>query len=152
MSETNTGRCHCGNIETAYAHHHGNEIPVRACSCGYCVKHGGVWTSDPNGSLKVRVADSGALTRYQFGTRTADFYVCGRCGVVPVVVSTIEQRACAVVNVNTFEGVDAGRLNRTVTDFDGEGTGERLQRRQRNWIPVVEFLAPGRRSPGVTSR
>lgn len=137
MTETITGRCHCGNIQIEFTHHHGNEIPVRACSCDFCRKHGGVWTSDPNGGLRVHVVDGADLCRYRFGTRTADFFVCSRCGVVPVVVSTIDDRDHAVVNVNTLEDVDAARLAKSVTDFDGEDTGERLQRRGRNWIPDV---------------
>lgn len=139
MTETITGRCHCGNIEIEFTHQHGSEIPVRDCSCDFCTKHGGVWTSDPKGKLRVEISDGSALSKYHFGTGTANFYVCSRCGVVPVVISTIEKRDYAVVNVNTFQGIDVGRLNRSVTDFDGEATGERLQRRSRNWIPDVEL-------------
>lgn len=137
MSETITGRCHCGNIHIEFTHQHGNQILVRACSCDFCRKHGGVWTSDPHGSLRVHVADGADLYKYRFGTGTADFFVCSRCGVVPAVVSSIDDRDHAVVNVNTFENVDAARLAKSVTDFDGEGIGERLQRRGRNWIPDV---------------
>ena len=38
-----------------------------------------------------------------------------------------------------FEGVDPALLRRTRTNFDGEGTDSRLDRRQRNWIGSVTF-------------
>ena len=68
---------------------------------------------------------------------TAEFYMCSTCGVVPLVTSTIEANEYAVVNVNTFEGADKSHLDSTVTDFDGENIGDRLQRRSQNWIPRV---------------
>ena len=132
------GRCHCGNIRFAlHLPASGSRIPVRACGCTFCRKHGGVYTSDPKGRLEVRVADEGRVTNYRFGTGTADFHVCSTCGVVPVVTSTIEGRRYAVVNVNCFEGVGPAELDRSESDFEGEATETRLARRQRNWIPDV---------------
>ena len=80
------------------------------------------------------------MSKYAFGTKTADFHVCARCGVVPVVSSRIDGRLYAVVSVNAFEGIDAARLKRSPANFDGEGTDSRLERRKRNWIPNVEFM------------
>ena len=79
------------------------------------------------------------MSKYRFGTATADFYVCARCGVAPFVTSAIDGGLYAVVNVNTFEGIDPATLVRTATHFDGEGAGERLDRRKRNWIPRVRI-------------
>jgi hypothetical protein len=62
---------------------------------------------------------------------------------VPFVTSAIDDRLYAVVNANTFEGIDPATLVRTATSFDGEGTGERLERRKRNWIRTVRILAAG---------
>jgi hypothetical protein len=134
-----TGRCHCGNIAFSLTWE-SREIPARACGCTFCVKHGGVWTSNPRGSLKVTVQDPAVVSKYAFGTKTADFHVCARCGIVPVVTSRIDGRVYAVVSVNAFEGVEASRLRRSPADFDGEGTDSRLERRKRNWIPTVEFV------------
>jgi len=132
------GRCHCGNIEYEFWWpDSGPEIPVRACSCTFCIKHGGVYTSHPSGRLEVRIADEGLLCRYSFDTKTAEFYVCASCGVVPFVTSTIGGHQYAVVNVNTFENVDRSALKSSVTDFEGESVGQRLTRRQRNWIGNV---------------
>ena len=134
------GRCHCGNISFSLEWDpQPAEIPARACGCTFCVKHGGVWTSNPKGALSVSIAERHAVSVYNFGTKTADFHVCARCGVVPVVTSRIDGRVYAVVSVNAFEGIEPARLKRAPANFDGEGTDSRLERRRRNWIPNVAF-------------
>jgi hypothetical protein len=134
------GKCHCGNLSFTLAWEPDPvEIPARACGCSFCVKHGGVWTSYPRGVLKVAVQDRKRVSAYAFGTKTAEFHVCASCGVVPVVTSRIEGRLYAVVSVNALENVDPARLRRAPANFDGEGEGERLERRKRNWIGAVEF-------------
>ena len=136
------GSCHCGNISFELTWEPDpTEIPARACGCTFCRKHGGVWTSNPTGRLKVAVKDSKHLSRYSFGTGTADFNVCSRCGAVPVVTSEIAGQLYAVVSVNAFDNVDASLLRRKPISFDGEDVDSRLARRQRNWIGAVEFLA-----------
>ena len=132
------GKCHCGNITYVLRWpDEGSAIPVRACSCSFCMKHGGTYTSHRDAELAAVVHDEGHLTRYRFGTETADFHLCSRCGVVPFVTSRIEDKLYAVVNVNSFEDIDPAAFVRAVTDFDGETTESRLDRRKRNWIPSV---------------
>ena len=135
------GTCHCGNIIFALDWEPSpSKIPARACGCSFCTKHGGVWTSAPRGALKITVKEPALVSRYAFGTRTAEFHVCSRCGVVPVVTSEIEGRLYAVVNVNTFDAVEPALLQSSTANFDGEGTDSRLARRARNWIGNVQFL------------
>lgn len=135
------GSCHCGNISFSLAWDPDPaEIPARACTCSFCTKHGGVWTSSPAGALKVAVKDPALVSRYAFGTRTAEFHICARCGIVPVVTSRIDDRLYAVVSVNAFDGVDPSLVRRAPASFDGEGTDSRLARRKRNWIGKVEFI------------
>jgi hypothetical protein len=138
------GQCHCGNIGYALDWpEDGTEIRTRVCGCSFCVKHGGSWTSHRDAELVAAVRDASLVSKYRFGTGTADFHVCARCGAVPFVTSAIDDRLYAVVNANTFEGIDPATLVRTATSFDGEGTGERLERRKRNWIRTVRILAAG---------
>jgi len=135
------GKCHCGNISFSLAWEPSPaEIPARACSCSFCTKHGGVWTSNPKGALEVLVQDPALVSKYAHGTRTAEFHVCSRCGVVPVVTSRIDGRLYAVVSVNAFEDVDPSLLRRAPTSFDGEGKDSRLARRKRGWIADVRFV------------
>ena len=138
------GSCHCRSVEfTLDWTPEPAGIPARACTCTFCTKHGGVWTSCPTGSLEVRVRDPSLVSRYAFGTGTAEFHVCARCGIVPVVTSRIDGRLYAVVSVNAFEGVDAALLRRAPASFDREDEQARLARRARNWIPEVRFVEGG---------
>lgn len=135
------GTCHCGNISLSLVWEPSpTEIPARACSCSFCTKHGGVWTANPGGVLTVVVKDPSLVSRYAFGSRTADFHICARCGVVPVATSRIEERLYAVVCVNTFEGIDPSLIHRAPASFEGEDTESRLARRKRNWIASVEYI------------
>ena len=139
-----SGSCHCRNISfTLNWEPEPSEIPARACTCSFCAKHGGVWTSCPGGSLKVDVKEPSLVSRYSFGTKTAQFHTCSTCGVVPVVTSRIDGRLYAVVSVNAFEGVAPSLLRRASATFDGETEGTRLERRKRNWIANVEYAQSG---------
>jgi hypothetical protein len=134
------GKCHCGNIRYALDWPgDGAAIALRACGCSFCTKHGGSWTSHRDAELVAEIRDASLVSKYRFGTGTADFYVCARCGAVPFVASAIDDHLYAVVNANTFEGIDSSSLVRTATSFDGEGAGERLERRKRNWIRTVHI-------------
>ncbi len=136
------GRCHCGNISFSLRWAPDPaEIPARACTCSFCTKHGGVWTSNPRGALRVDIRDPVLVSKYAFGTRTAEFHICARCGVVPVVTSLIDGRLYAVVSVNALDDVDQSLLRRAPASFDGEGETTRLARRKRNWIGDVSFSA-----------
>jgi len=106
-----SGSCHCRNISFALDWKPDpTEIPARACTCSFCVRHGGVWTSCPAGSLRIFVREPSSVSNYSFGTKTAEFHVCTRCGVVPVVTSRIDGRLFAVVSVNTFDDFDSSLL------------------------------------------
>jgi hypothetical protein len=136
------GACYCGNIRFAFElPEPEGAIPVRACGCSFCRKHGAVYSSHPAGRLAARYIDAALVEHYRFGTETADFHICRTCGVVPFVTSSIGGEVFAVVNVNSFDGVGAGELAASPTDFDGETVDSRLARRRRNWIPEVTIEA-----------
>ena len=137
-----SGSCHCGNITFSLDWRpEPAEIPARACSCSFCLKHGGLWTSCPTGSLRITIRQPALVSRYSFGTRTAEFQVCSSCGVVPVVTSRIDGRLYAVVSVNAFQDVDPALLKRAAATYDGESESARLARRKLNWIADVEIQA-----------
>lgn len=138
------GSCHCANLSfTLDWKPEPAEIPARACGCSFCVKHGGVWTGTQTAALRIAIADPALVSRYSFETRTAEFHVCARCGVVPLVTSRIDDHLYALVNVHTFQGVDPARLRHTPVSFDGETEEARLARRKRNWIANVEYSVRG---------
>src|SRR5205085_2265643 len=136
-----SGSCHCGNITFELLWEPDPvDIPARACTCSFCTKHGGVWTSSPTGRLTVAIADAAHVSRYVFGTETAQFHICTKCGVVPVVTSDIDRNTYAVVSVNAFQGINRSLLKHASATFDAEDEQSRLARRKRNWIPSVQFI------------
>lgn len=138
------GACHCGNIRYTFLWPSTSpDITVRECGCTFCQKHQGAWTSHPKAILRISVQNDSRVSKYQFGTRTAEFYVCSNCGVVPFVTSDIAGNLYAVVNVNTFNDMSNLALSASSTNFDGEATGDRLERRRRNWITDVEITYRG---------
>lgn len=138
------GKCHCGNIAFSLDWTpEPRSIPARACGCTFCVKHGGVWTACPTGSLRIDVREPARVSKYQFGTRTADFHVCARCGVAPVVTSLIDDRLYAVVSVLALEGIDPAMMDKaSPVSFDGESEEARLARRKKGWIADVTIKGP----------
>ena len=130
------GSCHCGNIRFTLDWPAAPEmIPIRACGCALCRKHGAAWTSNPQGRFSMAFGDEGKVSRYRFGTRTADFHACTVCGVIPIVTCELDGARYAVVNARSFDDVDSSEMVETPTDFDGEATATRLARRKRNWTP-----------------
>jgi len=135
------GGCHCGNIAFRFEWpEDSTEIPARVCSCSFCTKHGGVWTSHPKASIEVAVKDPALVSRYTFGTATAEFHTCKRCGIVPVVTSTIEGHLYGIVSANAFDGAGDLRIRKLPAHFEGEHAADRLARRQRNWVYDVKFV------------
>jgi len=147
------GKCHCGNIAFTLDWPDASpEIPARACGCSFCVKHGGVWTSNPKARLAVSLRDAALVSAYAFGTQTATFHVCARCGAVPFVTSEIDNHRYAVVNVNTFEGVDPSCFRHGSANFEGEDRASRLARRARNWIADVRVGEAGSPEKSATAK
>ena len=143
--QTIEGGCHCGNIRFRLQWPDEGVIPARACSCSFCRPRRATYTSHREARLEAMIADEDGLSRYRFGTATAEFFVCRRCGGVTFAVSEIDGRRCAVVNVFTFDDSDAMEFDVLSTDFDGETVDQRLRRRARNWIPDVNISFSSKR-------
>lgn len=137
--ETNlrhAGACHCGNIEITFESDIDPRlIKVRSCQCSFCRKHGARAVSDPNGMLTVRIADETRLVRYMFAHHTAEFLVCGECGVyvASVTVGTDQPRAIAQLNT-ILENQMFGQA--AAVNYSHESQAERVQRRREVWMPV----------------
>lgn len=135
------GSCHCGNISFRLDWEPDpTGIPARACDCSFCTKHGGVWTSNPQGALKIRIKDRSLVSEYVFGTQTTRFHICRQCGIVPVATSEIAGCIYAAVSVNAFDDVPHAKLRRLTTSFGSEDAESRLARRKRNWVSNVQFV------------
>jgi hypothetical protein len=131
------GRCHCGAIRIALQTPTAvRDLPLRACQCSFCLRHGALTTSDPQGHLHIEAAP-GSAARYQFGQKQSDFLICAECGVYVGATVTTDTGLLAVLNVR---GVDLrgfeGRAAEPMT-YDDETPGERLARRKARWTPAV---------------
>ena len=75
------GSCHCGALGFVYRTAlELRDWPIRACQCTFCRAHGGLTTSDPEGSLVFIEHEPAMVHRYQFGKKITDFMICRRCG------------------------------------------------------------------------
>jgi hypothetical protein len=132
------GHCSCGNIsfELDWSPDP-SEIPARACPCTFCQAHQGIWTSSPTARLAVQIRHPALTSRHRFATQTAEFLGCTRCGDTPLVTSHIAGRLFAVVNTHALRGDLPLRPSPGHPRLDDETRAERIERRQRSWIPDV---------------
>ncbi len=135
-----SGGCHCGDIRYELGWPESPVfLPARRCSCSYCTRFGGNWTSHPDARLWVRIKADAAVSQYRFGSKTAKFLFCSSCGVTLLVTCELEGSVKAVLNINTLDPEQDYTLNYSNTCFDGESTAQRLERRNRGWIGSVVF-------------
>jgi len=138
MTTAFEGTCHCGAIgytyRTALAP---ADWPVRACQCSFCRAHSVLTTSDPAGSIEFFERNAGALNRYRFGQRTADFLLCRSCGVyVGAVIDTPHGRF-GIVNLHALRDRPQGLRPAEAMDYGRENADARIARRESRWTPVV---------------
>ena len=133
-----SGRCHCGNISVRLNLSHApEEMPLRSCACSFCRAHGTRTLSDHDGSVEIDATDWSLVERYRFGSRTADYLLCRRCGVYIGAVCETSSGLRAVVNVNCLTDRAAFTQVPAAPDYDGEATDARLTRRATNWMPAA---------------
>jgi hypothetical protein len=112
-------------------------MPLRSCSCSFCRAHGTRTLSDREGCVDVTVSDWLLVERYRFGSRTADYLLCRRCGVYVGAVCETASGLRAVLNVNCLDDRAAFTQTPVAPDYDDEAIAARLERRAANWMPAV---------------
>jgi hypothetical protein len=136
------GSCHCGAItmryETALAP---PETEVRACLCSFCRKHGSRAVSDPQGKLTLTLHDAGAVQRYRFGLATADYLLCGRCGVYVAAVLAEGDALYGVAIINALDDAEEFTQAAKPVDYSAEDEAARRLRRHTRWTPA-EIVSP----------
>lgn len=137
------GACHCGAIRVTLSMAEGAaQLSPRHCGCDFCQKHQGLYVSAPDGELEIVIENQGAVNRYAFGHKTAEFLVCKTCGVVPAVVSTIDGTLYGIVNANALEpplSIEESQIS--TADYGAENQADRLGRRKQRWIGKVTITA-----------
>ena len=133
-----SGGCHCGNIGVQLSlSRPPAQMPLRSCSCAFCRSHGTRTVSDRDGVAEITASDWSLVERYRFGSRTADYLLCRRCGVYVGAVCETSSGVRAVVNVNCLDDRADFTQTPAAPDYDGEATDARLDRRATNWMPAV---------------
>ena len=131
------GQCHCGGVQVSLE---GDvaaaDLPLRACQCGFCRRHGAATTSHPDMRVTF-AAGGGVLTRYRFGQRLSNFLICAGCGCY---VGSLAETDIGPIGILNVRGVDLpgfdGREAQTMT-YDGETPEQRTARRKARWSPAT---------------
>jgi len=129
------GACHCGQIEVVFETAMSiADLPLRACGCSFCRRHGTKAVADPNGRLTISAPANG-LNRYRFGMRTADYLICRSCGayVAAVISGNGEERA--TLNVAATAIAELADRRAEPVDYDRENVEGRRARRLTSWTP-----------------
>jgi len=130
--------CHCKAIGYLYLTARApGEWTIRACQCSFCRAHAALSTSDPAGSLEFFEHARGALQRYQFGRKTADFLLCRNCGAYIGAMMQSGSRAFGVVNVRVLLAVAEQLPPASPMEYGNESMAERLARREARWTPIA---------------
>ena len=138
---TFTGSCHCGAL--GFSFHTAlpvAEWSVRACQCGFCRAHGAVTTSDPAGRLVFRIGQRESLRRYRFGLKTADFLLCGVCGVYVGAQIETPRGAFGIINTLAMTPRPTQMPAAAPADYDAEDPSQRSRRREQRWTPLERAL------------
>ena len=141
LPHTFEGSCHCEALGFSFQ----TTLPVarwsvRACSCRFCRAHGALTTSDPSGRLVFQAREAEALQRYRFGLKSADFLLCGRCGVYLGAQTETAHAAFGIINTRALMPVPAELPAAVVADYSSETTSERLARRAQRWTPLARVI------------
>src|SRR5262245_42790557 len=125
------GSCHCGNLSVVLSTALTPEtLPVRACQCSFCLRHGSLSTSDPAGHVTLGIAEPDETSHYAFGMRSADFVICRRCGVYIGAFMREGEHAWGVVNMRALDARDRFTSPPQPMDYEGEDLAARMARRK----------------------
>src|SRR5262245_17765208 len=139
-----SGGCHCGSITVLFESNLApDQIGVRADQCSFCRKHGARTITDPKGRVKITVRAADDLIRYRFGRKTADYLVCGRCGVYVAAVLTEEGSSYATVNINTVESSERFTQPPVPSATTARRRRSAERGRRQKWTPAVVMIEEG---------
>jgi hypothetical protein len=132
------GACHCGNIHVRLQlAMPPQQAPLRACACSFCRAHNTRTVADPGGLFELFARDWSLVEPYRFGSHTADYIVCRRCGVYAAAICETTAGTRAVVNVNCLADRASFTQIPSVSNYEDETTEARLSRRAMKWMPAV---------------
>ncbi len=135
-THTFSGHCHCGAISMELAFtQDAEEMQVRSCQCDFCIRQGSLTVSEAAGRAVITV-EADQLTTHSFGSQTAQFLICSRCGVYAGAIMADGDELLSIANARGL-GIEAfsHRLGTQMT-HDDETTPDRIDRRRQRWTPT----------------
>lgn len=136
--QSHEGACHCRAIGFVYRTSLAPEVwPIRACQCTFCRIHAALSTSDPHGSLRFNEHAPGAISRYRFGRKTADFLVCRNCGAYIGAMMESGSKGFGIINVRVLHSLLDRLPEAQPMVYEDEGLATRLARREGRWTPIA---------------
>lgn len=143
MTETRTyrGSCHCGRLQLAFSTClSAAGFSPRVCDCSFCRKHGAAYVSDPEGALSLHENEAGSRREYRQGSETAQFQVCGHCGVLIAVVFEHGGRRYGAVNARCLDG-DPHFGESVPASPQRLSAEEKMARWLQVWVPDVTMTS-----------
>ena len=109
------GQCHCGAVRVEIEGIEAADLPLRACQCGFCRRHGALSTSH----------------------RLSDYLICAACGCYVGAETEIDGARYAILNVRGVDlpGFDGREPQQMV--YDDETPEGRAMRRKAKWSPAA---------------
>ncbi len=131
------GSCHCGAVCVRLDPGKPlDELPLRACQCGFCRRQGARTTSHPDSRLHI-TAGPGVLRRYRFNRRAVDFLICRDCSAYVAAMIESDGQAYATLNVVGTDLPGFERHTPERLDSHDETDEQRLARRKAKWTPTT---------------
>ena len=133
-----TGSCHCGGVTVEFeTPTDPADLPLRECQCGFCRRHGAISVSDPKGRIRYIESRPGAMRRYRFGMKSADYILCRDCGVyLGAVMTEGGQDVFATTNLRAYPDRERFKQAPRPIVYEEESLDARRARRRERWTPV----------------
>jgi hypothetical protein len=133
-----SGSCHCGAIRVELrSERQPQEQVIGACQCSFCRKHNAKTFSDPNAFVTLTAHEPEHLRRYEFGLKTSEQIICGRCGVYVAMTITDAERVLSVINIDVLDDRALFDREPEPRDYSAEDRAGRIERRKARWTPTA---------------
>ena len=99
--------------------------------CAFCREHGGIWISDPAGTLAIEPGN--ATTTRRFASDQVEFHFCAACGELAYAVF----ERVGVARRDLFAAIAPLAKPVVATNFDGEALDRGRARRLAAWTPLA---------------
>jgi hypothetical protein len=100
-------------------------------------------TSDPGGRLRFAAAKPQHLRRYRFAMKTADFLLCGNCGVYIGALIEAGPGRFGIINTRALRAIPEELRDADPVSYDEEQKPGRISRREARWTPVAVTSSKG---------